>query len=380
MTASTSGNSVRSGVAVELRGLQRRYRDVTALDRFDISVAAGEFVVLLGPSGCGKTTALRALAGLEPLDGGSVLIGGKDVTALPSAKRNIGMVFQNYSLFPNLTAVGNVEFGLRVRKLGKRERHAKAMTMLELVGLSAEADRYAHQLSGGQQQRVALARALAVEPEVLLLDEPLSALDAKVRHSLREEIKRIQTTLGITTFFVTHDQEEALAIADRIAVMRSGRLEQFASPLDVYASPSSEFVAEFVGTVNRLSGVVVDRGVVDTEQVGSVSFSDPDARYQRGDVVEVLLRPEAVGVLPLEEGPFVVTSSVFLGTSVRTVVRNDDGRSITAVLSAAEATRVAVGGRVSLLAQGSAILLLPKAGRSHVRTPIGESDMVGASE
>lgn len=246
----------RSGVSVELRGISRYYKDVAALASLDLKAGPGELVVLLGPSGCGKTTALRALAGLESLDEGHVFIGPNDVTEYPAAKRNIGMVFQSYSLFPNMTARANVEFGLRVRKMHGAERSARSQEMLELVGLARQADRFPHQLSGGQQQRVALARALAIKPEVLLLDEPLSALDAKVRSQLREEIRRIQLELGITTFFVTHDQEEALALADRIAVMNGGKLEQFATPLEVYSHPATEFVAEFVGSVNRLEGVV----------------------------------------------------------------------------------------------------------------------------
>ena len=223
-TESTSGSGSRAGVEVRLDELRRHYGSVNALDGLNLTIGAGELVALLGPSGCGKTTALRLVAGLEDADGGRVVIGGRDVTTFPANRRDAGMVFQAYSLFPHMTARQNVAFGLRMRKVGSSERLRRAGEMLELVGLSEQADRYAHQMSGGQQQRVALARALAIRPSVLLLDEPLSALDAKVRSQLRDEIRRVQLEVGITTLFVTHDQEEALAIADRVGVMRAGRL------------------------------------------------------------------------------------------------------------------------------------------------------------
>ncbi len=216
----------------------------------------GELIAFLGPSGCGKTTALRCVAGFERPDTGAVLIDGADVTRVPANRRDAGMVFQSYSLFPNLNVRDNVAFGLRVRRRPASERHSRAAELLELVGLSGFGERFPHQLSGGQQQRVALARALALQPKVLLLDEPLSALDAKVRVSLREEIRRLQLELGITTIFVTHDQEEALSVADRVAVLKSGRLEQIGSPAEVYDRPSTPFVAEFVGTMNHLPGRV----------------------------------------------------------------------------------------------------------------------------
>src|SRR5690606_11329082 len=237
---------------VEFRALRRVYGRTTALDGLDLTIEPGRLVALLGPSGCGKTTALRCVAGYEQPDSGAVLIDGKDITGVPANKRDAGMVFQSYSLFPNLNARDNVAFGLRVRKVPAAVRRAKADELLELVGLPHHADRYPHQLSGGQQQRVALARALALEPRVLLLDEPLSALDAKVRVALREEIRRLQLDLGITTIFVTHDQEEALSIADEVAVLRDGRLEQVGPPAEVYDRPATPFVAEFVGTMNHL--------------------------------------------------------------------------------------------------------------------------------
>jgi putative spermidine/putrescine transport system ATP-binding protein len=241
-----------TSTTVEFRGIRRSFGTTNALDGLDLALKPGELLSLLGPSGCGKTTALRLLAGFDNPTAGQVLIGGKDVTGVPAAKRDTGMVFQAYSLFPTMTAAENVAFGLRMRKVGAAERRKRAAELLEVVGLEARGGSYPHQLSGGQQQRVALARALAVQPSVLLLDEPLSALDARVRVQLRDEIRRVQLAEGITTLFVTHDQSEALAVADRVAVLNAGRLEQVDVPQIVYARPATPFVAEFVGVMNTV--------------------------------------------------------------------------------------------------------------------------------
>ncbi len=230
------GHGQRRGAASSLPACSRSFGATRALDGLSLDIAPGELVALLGPSGCGKTTALRILAGFETADTGSVQVDGKDISRVPAARRDMGMVFQSYSLFPNMTALDNVGFGLRMRGKGSAERRARAGELLDMVGLSAQAKQYPHQLSGGQQQRVALARALAIEPRVLLLDEPLSALDAKVRLQLREQIRALQQRLGTTTLFVTHDQEEALSMADRVGVMRDGRLEQIAEPSELYAA------------------------------------------------------------------------------------------------------------------------------------------------
>src|SRR6185503_15238216 len=241
-----------NGVAVELNDLTRVYGSVKALDGLSLHMEPGELVALLGPSGCGKTTALRILAGLDEATSGSVSVGGQDVSNVPANKRDMGMVFQAYSLFPHLTVLDNVAFGLKMRGKDKGQRSSRAEEMLELVGLTAHRHKYASELSGGQQQRVALARALAIQPRVLLLDEPLSALDAKVRVALRDEIRRVQLEVGTTTLFVTHDQEEALAVADRVGVMNAGRLDQIAPPSQLYAAPATPFVGEFVGLSNRI--------------------------------------------------------------------------------------------------------------------------------
>jgi len=348
-------------VEVRLEGLSRHYGPVVALDHLDLTLEPGELIALLGPSGCGKTTTLRLLAGLEDADTGRVVVGGRDITGLSAAKRDMGMVFQAYSLFPHMTVRQNVAFGLRLRKVSAAQRDKRALEMLDLVGLSVQADRYPHQLSGGQQQRVALARALAIEPQVLLLDEPLSALDAKVRAQLRDEIRRIQLEVGITTLFVTHDQEEALAIADRVGVMREGRLEQLAPPTEVYSRPATSFVAEFVGLSNRLAGEV--RGgevIVRGCRLPLVERDTPD-----GQVV-ALVRPEAVSLASnapepgTEAGSGPLTGTViaitFLGATSRVTVDLGDTR-VMAQLPTSEASALTAGSRVVLAIRPDPVLV-----------------------
>jgi putative spermidine/putrescine transport system ATP-binding protein len=348
---STRDGAARTAVEVRMDGLSRRYGTVVALDHLDLTLRPGELVALLGPSGCGKTTTLRLLAGLEDADTGSITVAGKDITRLPASKRDMGMVFQAYSLFPHMTVRDNVAFGLRLRRVSAAERGTRAMEMLELVGLSVQAARYPHQLSGGQQQRVALARALAIQPQVLLLDEPLSALDAKVRAQLRDQIRRIQLEVGITTLFVTHDQEEALAIADRVGVMREGRIEQLASPTEVYSRPATAFVADFVGLSNRLAGEVTVRG-------RTLPLMQPDV--PDGQVV-ALVRPEAVTMASHDEpeaGPLVgmVIAITFLGATSRVTVDLGDA-TIMAQLPTSDATTLAAGSRVALTIRPDPVLV-----------------------
>jgi putative spermidine/putrescine transport system ATP-binding protein len=325
-----------TGSRVELRGIVKEFAGgARALDDIDLVIEPGELVALLGPSGCGKTTALRVLAGLESATDGTVLIDGSDVSGLPARSRDIGMVFQSYSLFPHMTALANVEFGLRMRRVPADERRLRAGDALEMVGLGGFGGRYAHELSGGQQQRVALARALVTEPRVLLLDEPLSALDARVRVQLRDEIRRIQQEFGITTVFVTHDQEEALAAADRVAVMRSGQIEQIGAPDEIYSRAATPFVAEFVGSSNRMRGSVSGG----TVQLGTVRLPLIDPSQPDGEVV-AFVRPEDIRLARASDGasgtlaaagavPAEVVSTSFLGSYRRTTVALEDGTVLT---------------------------------------------------
>ncbi len=316
--AARLGPTADAGAPVSLRGLSRSFGAVHALDGLTLDIAPGELVALLGPSGCGKTTALRIVAGFETADSGTVTVDGKDIATVPAARRDMGMVFQSYSLFPNMTALENVAFGLRMRKLNSASRTKKATELLDMVGLSPQARQYPHQLSGGQQQRVALARALAIEPRVLLLDEPLSALDAKVRLQLREQIRTLQQRTGTTTLFVTHDQEEALSMADRVGVMREGRLEQVAVPSELYSRPATVFVAEFVGTMNRIPGVY--DGLDEVNVLDSVVPVAGDRPADLTGVVDVLVRPEGLRVDAVSGGNGIVTDLTFLGSLTRVTV------------------------------------------------------------
>lgn len=272
--------------SISFTGIRKTFGATVALESLDLDLQPGELVSLLGPSGCGKTTALRIAAGFEVPDAGIVSLSNRDITRTPAHQRNMGMVFQSYSLFPNLTVAQNIEFGLRNRKIEKAKRLTRVGEMLELVQLDDLGKRYPHQLSGGQQQRVALARALAVQPEVLLLDEPLSALDAKVRATLRDEIRRIQTELKTTTLFVTHDQEEALAISDRIGVMSNGQLEQLGTPEDVYLRPASPFVARFVGSINEFPNTN-DSGKILVRPEDVTISTNEDELSMRGTITRV---------------------------------------------------------------------------------------------
>jgi putative spermidine/putrescine transport system ATP-binding protein len=330
---------------IRFEGVQRQFGALMALAGLDLEIKDGELIALLGPSGCGKTTALRILGGFDYPTAGRVLVDGKDVTHVPPNKREMGMVFQAYSLFPNMDVRNNVAFGLRMRGKDKDTRLGRADELLELVGLSDFAERYPHQLSGGQQQRVAIARALAIEPKVLLLDEPLSALDARVRAQLRVEIRNLQQRLAITTLFVTHDQSEALSMADRVGVMQAGRLEQLDTPENVYRHPATAFAAEFVGAMNRLPGRIGDGG--DVQVLGQrLTVLNPDGR-QAGAPVEALLRPEAVAVVPDAAGAGEVTQRTFLGASVRLEVTLDGGQKVL-VESTSHDAGTTVGTRVGL--------------------------------
>lgn len=307
---------------LEISNLQKRFGSQTVVHDFSISVDKGEFITFLGPSGCGKTTILRMLAGFESPSNGSIVFDSKDVTHLRTNQRNVGMVFQSYALFPNMTVAENIGFGLKVANMPQARISARVQEMLALIKLDALAGRYPWQMSGGQQQRVALARAIANKPKVLLLDEPLSALDAKIRVSLREEIRALQRELGITTVFVTHDQEEALSISDRIVVLNEGRVEQAGTPSDIYNFPRTRFVASFVGTLNQLSGVVADVAAGQI-RVGDQVLKSSNAitGLAAGQSCRLAIRPEAIVLEPPQSGKNAVSSVVedvsFLGSIVR---------------------------------------------------------------
>ncbi|MEP9399512.1 ABC transporter ATP-binding protein [Mesorhizobium sp. KR2-14] len=308
---------------LSIQGVRKSFGQTTVVKDFNLDVSRGEFVSFLGPSGCGKTTMLRTVAGFEEPTAGRIMIGGKDVTKLKPNQRNIGMVFQAYALFPNLTVAQNIAFGLKVAGAPKAEIEQRVEEMLGIIKLPDYGSRYPYQLSGGQQQRVALARALAPKPKLLLLDEPLSALDAKVRISLREEIRAIQKKLDITTIFVTHDQEEALSMSDRIVVMHDGKVEQVGTPFEIYNRPATRFVANFVGTLNVLDGTVIDPATA------TVRINDRDISLDKGaingakagDVLSLALRPEAI-VLGKQEGRDTslgghIADVSFLGSVIR---------------------------------------------------------------
>ena len=356
--AAASGSP--EGTPVSLRNLTRAFGATKALDGMSLDIAPGELVALLGPSGCGKTTALRIVAGFEFADSGEVLVNGRDVSEVPAARRDMGMVFQSYSLFPNMSALDNVGFGLRMRKTAAAQRRRKAAELLDMVGLSAQAGQYPHQLSGGQQQRVALARALAIEPHVLLLDEPLSALDAKVRLQLREQIRTLQQRLGTTTIFVTHDQEEALSMADRVGVMRDGRLEQVADPSELYSRPATAFVAEFVGTMNRLPGELAGPGTVTVLGASCAVIEGGHASGPTSGPVDVLVRPEGLTVAPASGGNGIVSGRTFLGAVTRLAVLLSGDTEVRVDVPSATALAMAPGTSVQVGLPPTPVLVAPR--------------------
>jgi putative spermidine/putrescine transport system ATP-binding protein len=349
------GARQQAGVPVVISDLARAFGSLRALDGLSLEIAPGEFVALLGPSGCGKTTALRILAGFETADSGSVTVNGKDISHIPAAKRDMGMVFQSYSLFPNMSALENVGFGLRMRRLATAQRRQRAADLLDIVGLTEHARKYPHQLSGGQQQRVALARALAIEPQVLLLDEPLSALDAKVRLQLREQIKSVQQRLGTTTLFVTHDQEEALSMADRVGVMKDGKLDQIAVPDQLYAHPATAFVAEFVGTMNRIPGELAG-----SDRVRALDTVVPVHGERPADgtgAVDVLVRPEGLKIDAVPAGNGIVTDRTFLGSVSRISVRLSGDLTVKVDHPSVDAGQFAPGESVQISLPGAPVLV-----------------------
>jgi len=338
---------------LELKNISKSYSDVDVVHDFNLDIEKGTLVSLLGPSGCGKTTTLRMIAGFEQLDDGSIQLDGSDITGVPPNRRDIGMVFQAYALFPNKTVRENISFGLRMKKTPKNEIGRKVDAVLEMVRLQETADRYPHQLSGGQQQRIALARALAVQPRVLLLDEPLSALDAEVRVVLRGEIRRIQSELAITTVYVTHDQEEALSISDKVVVMNKGLIEQVGVPEEIYRAPQTRFVATFIGTANQFMGIASRNNEVICKNVKL--FADGMKNFTDGQEVVALVRPENVQIQTEQPQrsdwnviPGVVETITFHGAVTRLGV-NASGQRVVADVTVANTKPVSLNQKIWLL-------------------------------
>ena len=356
-----------SGIPIELQRCGKTFADGTqALHPIDLKISGGETIVLLGPSGCGKTTSLRIIAGLEDPDaGGRVLFDGAEVTSIPIEKRNVGIVFQSYALFPNLTVEGNIEYGLKVRRMPLADRSARVREMLEMMRLEPLARRQIDQLSGGQRQRVALARAIAPRPRVLLLDEPLTALDAKLREDLRVEIDRLLRDLGITSVYVTHDQAEAMALGDRIAVMSHGRIAQIGTPHEIYFNPVDEFVADFIGTMNRVQGQPQNGRLKFTggslPLAAAAHAADAAAANASSDDLHVLFRPEDVRLVDVDAADFsgTVISSFFLGDHTRLVIDAGGEPMISARIQQRRALKA--GDIVHCAVDAQAVLRLPPA-------------------
>jgi putative spermidine/putrescine transport system ATP-binding protein len=350
---------------LELEQLTKYFGRSPAVDHISLSVDQGEFLTLLGPSGCGKTTILRMIAGFETPDAGTIRLDNVDITDQAANKRPMGMVFQSYALFPHMTAEQNIAFGLSIKHQPKNAIKQRCIALLELVGLSDKGRSYPHQLSGGQQQRIAIARALAVEPKVLLLDEPLSALDAKVRISLRNEIRRIQQQLKITAIYVTHNQEEALSISDRIAVMAKGKIEQLDNPEQIYSNPRTVFTATFVGSSNRFDAVVTSASEGRCQVKNEEMRIAPTPDLHDGDSVLILVRPEMMAIhdsqdLTLHNQQEINTINgtiqlrTFLGPLTRFMVQTQDGTLLTTDIPSQQASDFYV-------AQNVVLSFLPKA-------------------
>jgi len=341
---------------LEIRNLVKRYTAQSVIGPISLSVAAGEFVSLLGPSGCGKTTTLRCIAGFEAPSEGSILLSGTSIEQQPPNRRNIGLVFQNYALFPHLTIFENVAFGLRLRRIGEAELKQRVGQALELVGLPDLGERYPRQLSGGQQQRIAIARSVVLEPRILLFDEPLSNLDLKLRLTMRKELRELQRRLGTTAVYVTHDQSEALALSDRIVVMSNGRIEQIGSPREIYERPANTFVADFIGGSNLIDAVVVgaEAGATVIRTKGGLILRAAHKACSVGDRVVAMIRPERVRLLA--DGEAVPDNRLNARIKALTYLGQDFHLSID-VLPEEELTVVTRGGAGSALAAGDTVVV-----------------------
>jgi spermidine/putrescine transport system ATP-binding protein len=362
-----------SSGGVELRGLTKRFEESAAVDGIDASIEPGEFFSLLGPSGCGKTTTLRMIAGFERPTAGQIVLDGVDVAAVPPHERNVHTVFQSYALFPHLDVFGNVAFGLRRRRVAKDEVRQRVEQAIELVELSGFEKRRPRQLSGGQQQRVALARALVLRPAVLLLDEPLGALDAKIRKQLRIELKALQEEVGITFVFVTHDQEEALSMSDRIAVMNTGRIEQIGTPAEVYEEPATVFVADFLGVSNLMDASCEGGGVV---RIGDFRLRAGCGSVDARGPVKVVARPERLALLGHGSSgenrlPGMVERTVYVGANLQVIVRLATGESVQAsIANTGEAASWAQGTPVAVHVPPDALRVLAPGPLAPARAPL----------
>jgi spermidine/putrescine transport system ATP-binding protein len=376
-------------VDVRLDRVTKRFGDVVAVDDLTLAIERGEFFALLGPSGCGKTTTLRMIGGFEATSEGTISLGGSDVTELPPFKRNVNTVFQNYALFPHLDVYENIAFGLRRRKVAEGEVRHMVASMLALVDLPGYERRRPSQLSGGQQQRIALARALVNNPQVLLLDEPLGALDLKLRKQMQVELKRIQSEIGITFIFVTHDQEEAMTMADRIAVMRHGRIEQIGAPEELYERPTTEFVAGFLGVSNLLDAEVVGRNgdLADLRLADGTNVRAPSTALDGSRQVRIGVRPEKLHVQPLGDGQMadaagrenaiegVVLDASYIGVSTQYLVETADGHRITVY-----AQNLETAGASEVLADGQHVRLSWRPQHTFVIGRAARSDGSGTTD
>lgn len=354
-----------SDVAVELRGVRKQYGQVIAVEAMDLAVCEGEFMSFLGPSGCGKTTTLRMIAGLETPSAGDIILRGKRINDVPIHQRNIGIVFQNYALFPHRTVHDNIAFGLRYRQCPAAEIRQRVADVLALVQLENMARRYPAELSGGQQQRVALARAIVIRPDLLLLDEPLSALDANLREDMRVELKQIQQETGITTLFITHDQSEALAMSDRVAVMNQGRIEQLDRPLAVYNQPTSHFCASFLGNANLVDGTVVAgaAGHWTVECLGQhwqsqasqagIGLNDRVTVVLRAEHFEIAKQPDGINTIGL-----TITHVDYLGMSAHYIAQTAQGDTLELFGSVGK-TPLQAGTRLAVAIDPAHVVLLP---------------------
>jgi len=349
---------------VQLINVVKSFGDNTVLHGIDLDIEAGSLTTLLGPSGCGKTTILRLIAGLELPTSGQVIIGDEDVSVLSASQRDVAMVFQSYALFPHMTVGQNVGYGLKMQGIAKEERRQRVKDALDSVGLDGFQDRYIDQMSGGQQQRVAVARALILEPKVMLFDEPLSNLDSKLRRQMREDIRRLQQELGVTSVYVTHDQDEALAVSDDVVVMRDGIIEQKGSPKELYLQPNSKFVATFMGDANIITGEVIATGNQSQLRIDNVEIvtDKPMGDELLNKTIEIAIRPEALSLIPANDKaaglPCSITSKAYIGSAIEYSVKWHDQELF--LISATGSLEFAIGDSAKVLITPPGIAPIPK--------------------